>query len=96
MDKRTFIEAVASGLRKMDHTPDYMAILVDKLKEFEYDEDKICGIPVTKMFVSVNSGESGLDFPVIPCFNTLAESKIFMQTVWFQKGFSDVCSSFWP
>lgn len=94
MDKRTFIEAVASGLRKMDYRPDYLGIIVDKLGDWEYEEKKLCDIPVVKLYVSVNSGESGLDFPVIPLFDSLKENKIFMQTVYFQKGFTDVCFSF--
>ena len=94
MDKRIFIEATASGLRKMDYKPDFLAIIVDRFGDWEYDEKKLCDIPVIKLYVSVNSGDSGLDFPIIPCFNSLSESKIFMQTVYFQKGFTDICFDF--
>ena len=94
MDKRTFIEATASGLMKMDYKPDFLAIIVDRFGDWEYDEKKLCDIPVIKLYVSVNSGDSGLDFPIIPCFNSLAESKIFMQTVYFQQGFTDICFDF--
>lgn len=94
MDKRTFIEATASGLRKMDYMPDFLAIIVGRFGGWEYDEKKLCGIPVIKLYISVNSGYSGLDFPIIPCFDNLSESKILMQTVYFQKGFTDICSDF--
>ena len=87
MTKGEFIEATASGLRKMKHTPDYLLILSCRFNKWEeWDEETLCGIQVIKSYVSVNSGHSGLDYPVIPCFIDVPEKDIFTHVRDFQIG----------
>ena len=64
MTKREFIEATASGLRKMNYTPDYLLIIADRFNDWEWDEDTLCGILVIKNYIVVNLGYSGHDYPV--------------------------------
>jgi hypothetical protein len=90
MTKRQFIEAVASGLRKMERIPDYLLIIND----WEWDEDKICGVPVIKTYIVVNIGYSGLNYPVTPCFKDVTEENISILVSLFQRGFSDILASF--
>lgn len=95
MTKREFIEATASGLRKMKRTPDYLLILSCRFNKWEeWDEKTLCGIPVIKSYVSVNSGHGGHDYPVIPCFIDGPEKYIFMFVKYFQQGFEDRVGSF--
>lgn len=94
MTKREFIEAVASGLRKMNYTPYYLLIIAERFNDWEWDEDTLCGIQVIKSYVSVNSGHSGHDYPVIPCFKDVSEKDIFMLVNYFQRGFEDSAGSF--
>ena len=94
MTKGEFIEAVASGLRKMNYTPDYLLIIAERFNDWEWKEDTLCGIPVIKSYVSVNSGHSGHDYPVIPCFKNVSEKDIFMLVNSFQRGFEDSAGSF--
>ena len=94
MTKGEFIEAVASGLRKMNYTPDYLLIIAERFNDWEWDEDTLCGIQVIKSYVSVNSGHSGHDYPVIPCFKDVSETDIFMLVNYFQRGFEDSAGSF--
>ena len=89
MTKKEFIEATASGLRKMDYTPDYLLIIANRFIDWEYDDEELCGIPVIKTYISVNSGHSGYDYPVIPCFKKISEKDIFMIINSFQRGFED-------
>jgi len=89
METRDFIESVAAGLRRMDVAPDYLLVLVDRYEKWQYDDDTLCGIPVIKSHVSVNSGYSGFDYPIIPCFKNLEENKIFMQVSNFQRGIEE-------
>jgi hypothetical protein len=37
MTKREFIEAVASGLRKMNYTPYYLLIIAERFNDWEQD-----------------------------------------------------------
>lgn len=92
--KKEFIEAVASGLRKMNHTPDYLLIIAKRFNGWEWDEKTLCGIPVIKSYVSVNSGHSDYDYPVIPCFPGESEKDIFMHVKNFQQGFEDSMGPF--
>jgi hypothetical protein len=94
MTKREFVEAVASGLRKMNYTPDYLLIIPDRFNEWEWDEETLCGIQVIKSYVSVNIGHSGNDYSVIPCFTDVSEKDIFMLVNYFQRGFEDSAGSF--
>jgi hypothetical protein len=94
MTKKEFIEAVASGLRKMNYTPDYLLIIVDRFYDWEWDEEDLCGIKVIKSYVSVNSGHGGHDYPVMPCFTDVSEKDIFMLVHYFQRGFEDSAGSF--
>ena len=94
MKKNEFIEAVASGLRKMNYTPDYLLIIAERFNDWEWDEETLCGIKVIKSYVSVNSGHSGHDYPVIPCFTDVPEKDIFMLVNYFQEGFEDSAGSF--
>ena len=94
MTKREFIEAVASGLRKMNYTPDYLLIISDRFNDWEWDEETLCGIQVIKSYVSVNTGHSGNDYPVIPCFTDVSEKDIFMLVNYFQQGFENSAGSF--
>ena len=90
MKKIEFIQATASGLRKMNHTPDYLLIIADRFNDWEWDEDTLCGIKVIKSHVSANYGRSGIDYPVIPCFKDVPEKDIFMLVKYFQKGFEEI------
>lgn len=92
--KKQFIEAVASGLRKMEYTPDYLLIIADRFNDCEWDEKTLCGIPVIKSYVSVNSGHNGHDYPVIPCFTDVSEKDIFVLVNYFQRGFEDSVRDF--
>lgn len=94
MTKRKFIEAVASGLRKMNYTPDYLLIIAERFNDWEWDEETLCDIQVIKSYVSVNSGYSGRDYPVIPCFMDVSEKDIFMLVNYFQRGFEDSAGAF--
>ena len=94
MTKKEFIKAVASGLRKMNYTPDYLLIITGKFNNWEWDEDTLCGIQVIKSYISVNSGHGGHDYPVIPCFVNVPEQDIFMLVNDFQQGFEDSAGSF--
>lgn len=94
MTKREFIEATASGLRKMNYTPDYLLIIVDIFNDWEWDEETLCGIKVIKSYVSGNSGHSGQDYPVIPCFTDMSSKEVFLLVNYFQRGFEDSVGSF--
>jgi ribosomal protein S2 len=94
MTKIEFIEATASGLRKMNYTPDYLLIISERFNDWEWDEDTLCGIPVIKSYISANSGYSGHDYPVIPCFRNVSEKDILKMVIWFQRGFEDSVGSF--
>lgn len=94
MTKREFIEATASGLRKMNYTPDYLLIIVERFQDWEWDEDTLCGIPIIKSYIVVNSGHSGHDYPVTPCFKDALEKDISKMVNWFQRGFEDSAGSF--
>ena len=87
MTKKEFIEAVASALRKMNYTPDYLLIIADRFNDWEWDEGTLCGIQVIKSYVSD-------DYPVIPCFKDIPETDIFMLVNYFQRGFEDSAGSF--
>lgn len=92
MTKLEFIEAVASGLRKMNYPPDYLLIIPHIFNDWEWgmwEEETLLGIPVIKSYLSVNSVRSDSDCPVIPCFKDIPEEDIFMQVVYFQRGFDD-------
>ncbi len=73
----------------MDVTPDYLLIIPQRFADWEWDEETLCGVQVIKGHISVNSGHSGLDYPVTPAFKHLQEDRIFMQTTRFQQGFED-------
>ena len=74
----------------MKRTPDYLLILSCRFNKWEeWDEKTLCGIPVIKSYVSVNSGHGGHDYPVIPCFIDGPEKYIFMFVKYFQQGFED-------
>ena len=94
MNEHEFIEATASGLRKMGKIPDYLLIIVDRFENWEYDETTLCGIPVIKSHISINYGYSGNDYPIIPCFINLDEKEIGRQVYYFQRGFEQKCSNF--
>jgi len=94
MKKREFIEATASGLRKMNYNPDYLLIIADRFNDWEWDEDTLCGIPVIKSHIVVNSGYSGHDYPVTPCFKDVSEKDISKLVSWFQRGFEDSVGHF--
>jgi len=94
ISKSDFIKAVASGLRNMNHTPDYLLIITERFNDWEWDEDTLCGIRVIKSYVSVNSGRGGHDYPVIPCFVDVPEQDIFMLVNDFQQGFEDSAGLF--
>lgn len=89
MTKREFIEAVASGLKKMEYTPDYLLINACGLGDWCWDEDSLCGIPVIKGCIGSNAGYGGEDCPITPCFKDLEEEKIPYQVTLFQRGFND-------
>ncbi len=94
MTRKELIEATASGLRKMEYTPDFLLIIAERFDDWEYDEPELCGIPVIKTHISVNPGYSGYDYPVIPCFKNINEREIFILVLWFQRGFEDCLGSF--
>lgn len=94
MTKKELIEATASGLRKMNYTPDYLLIIADRFNDWEWDDEKLCGIPVIKGYISVNSGYSGHDYPITPCFKDVPEKEIFTLVTYFQRGFEDSAGSF--
>ena len=94
MTKKQFIEAVASGLRKMNCTPDYLLIIAERFNDWEWDKKTLCGIEVIKSYVSVNAGHSSHDYPIIPCFKDASEKDIFMLVNYFQRGFEDSAGSF--
>lgn len=89
MKKREFIERTASGLRKMDYTPDYLLINACGLGEWCWDEDSLCAIPVIKGYIGLNEGYGGEDYPITPCFKDLPEEKISCQVMFFQRGFNN-------
>ena len=94
MTKKEFIEATASGLRKMGYTPDYLLIISDRFNDWGWDEPTLCGITVIKSYIVVNSGYSGHDYPVTPCFINVSEKDIAFMVNQFQRGFENSAGSF--
>ena len=89
MKKREFIERIASGLRNMEYTPDYLLINAYGLGDWCWDEYFLCGIPVIKGHIGSNVGYGGEDYPIIPCFKDLEEERIPYQVILFQRGLND-------
>jgi hypothetical protein len=87
MERLELIKRVASGLKNMNHVPDYLLFFDDKSPDFSWDEETICGIPVLHSHNSINPGYDGDDYFVQPVFKT--ESSL-MEVYYFQKGFKEI------
>lgn len=88
MDQKELIQAIASGIRRMNYPPDFL-LFIDTYSDVYTDLSQICNIPIIRCgYMNTSSQMDTIKCPFVPCYNHINDSHV-LNSSYFYRGYED-------